>query len=166
MSDSIRIRITGAADIERRLDPAALRRRVADAMDVVIGDAASLLSEASPVGVYAHMQGAWLQTTGTEITTTGVLGFADPTPTAPHAWFVINGRKPGKMPPIADIMPWVAKKLGASGTALRSVAFLVARKIGRKGTKPNDFVTPIVKENQRTWSDILTKAAMPPEGAS
>lgn len=161
--DRLTIKIVGAEDISRALDPEASRQRVADAMEVVINDAASLLSEASPVGVYAHLQGAWLQTTGVDMSATNIVGYSDPTPTAPYAWYVIFGRAPGKMPPIDSLVSWVAKKIAPAPSKLRSVAFLVARKIGRKGMKPNDFVSPIVRANTATWGDILTRAAAPPE---
>jgi hypothetical protein len=159
----LKIKFVGGKEDERQLDPQAALTRVKGAMDVVIADAASLLAEASPVGVYAHMQGAWLQTQGVEVTAASIMGYSDPTPTAPYAWYVIFGRGPGKMPPPQALLPWVWKKLGVTGFRARSVAWNIARKIGRKGTKPNDFVTPIVRKNEPLWRNILTKAAMPPE---
>lgn len=46
-----------------------------------------------------------------------------------------TGRRPGKRPPIEAIIPWVGSKMGIPpGPARRSVAFLVARKIGARGT--------------------------------
>lgn len=47
------------------------------------------------------------------------------------------GRKAGKMPPVAPIERWAALKLGAPGAG-----FVIARKIGRKGTKAQPFVKP------------------------
>lgn len=47
---------------------------------------------------------------------------------------VETGRSPGRRPPMAPIEAWVNKKLGISGKAGRSVAFLIARAIGRRGT--------------------------------
>lgn len=44
---------------------------------------------------------------------------------------VEEGRAPGRMPPMAPIELWVRRKLGGD----RNVAFLVARAIGRRGTK-------------------------------
>lgn len=52
-----------------------------------------------------------------------------------HAMAVETGRKPGKQPPTERLLLWVRRKLGVSDKQARSVAFLVARKIGRKGTK-------------------------------
>lgn len=81
-------------------------------------------------------------------------------PTAKHAPFVHDGRRPGKMPPFRE------------GTSLNSWArrrgippFLVARAIARRGTKPNKFVDrtytaikPIAeREAKETLSDIVRK---------
>lgn len=55
--------------------------------------------------------------------------------TQPYAPPVERGRQPGKFPPLGPIVLWVRRKLGAgSEKEARSIAFLVARKIARKGT--------------------------------
>lgn len=48
---------------------------------------------------------------------------------------VETGRAPGRMPPLAPIELWVARKLGVPADQQHSVAFLVARAIGKRGTK-------------------------------
>ena len=53
--------------------------------------------------------------------------------------FVRGGRRPGRRPPIEALIPWVQKKLGVPASRVRSVAFLIARKIGKKGIKPNPY---------------------------
>jgi hypothetical protein len=161
VADSIRLSIVGQDKVLKALDPKACKDRVQGGMHIVVNDAASKFAEASPVGVYGNMQGAWLQTKGVEISASGIVGFSDPTPTAPYSWFVIYGRPPGKMPPVDAIMPWVSKKLGVVGDSLRSVAFAIARSIGRKGTKGRDFITPIVKKNTPLWKRVLEKALAP-----
>ena len=55
---------------------------------------------------------------------------------APHGYYVEHGRAPGRWPPISAIEAWVRRKAGASGEEARSVAFLIARAIGTRGTKP------------------------------
>ena len=55
-------------------------------------------------------------------------------------YYVDNGRKAGKMPPISKIEEWIKVKrpFGKSQKQLpspRSLAYLIARKIGREGTK-------------------------------
>lgn len=49
---------------------------------------------------------------------------------APHWIYVEMGRAPGKMPPIAAMEPWTSRHLGDA-----SLAFVVARSIGRRGIK-------------------------------
>ena len=51
------------------------------------------------------------------------------------AAFLELGTKP-HMPPVAALIPWVRAVLGVSAKRAPSVAFLVARKIAKKGTKP------------------------------
>jgi len=45
-----------------------------------------------------------------------------------------TGRKPGKRPPISVIEEWVKAKPIASDISPRSLAFLIARKIGEEGS--------------------------------
>lgn len=69
--------------------------------------------------------------------------------------FVEDGRKPGKMPPVEALIPWVGSKLGIPpGPERRSAAFLIARKIGATGTTG----AHMVKEG---WEE--TRAGLKPE---
>lgn len=52
------------------------------------------------------------------------------------------GRKAGKAPPSQAIERWAQLKLGVSG-----VGFIIARSIGRKGTKANPFVEPAYRRS-------------------
>lgn len=64
--------------------------------------------------------------------------------------FVDEGRKPGKMPPIKDIIEWTRIKGIPEGAA-----FPIAKSIGEKGYKGINFTRVIYnKENK----DALTKA--------
>jgi HK97 gp10 family phage protein len=54
------------------------------------------------------------------------------TPEAQYAIFAHDGRKPGKMPPIEAVESW-ANRRGAN-------PYMVARAIGRKGTKGKKFM--------------------------
>ncbi len=53
----------------------------------------------------------------------------------PYGEAVEFGRKPGKPPPTAAIKMWVIRKGIATGAEADSVAFLIARAIGKRGTK-------------------------------
>lgn len=50
-----------------------------------------------------------------------------------YAPIVEKGRRPGRRPPLEPIRLWVVRKLGVNQKNAREVAFLVARKIGRRG---------------------------------
>lgn len=63
---------------------------------------------------------------------------------------VEEGRQPGRMPPIEALIPWVGSKLGVPpGPERRAVAFLVARKIGRRGTPAQRMVEEGWEETRR-----------------
>lgn len=57
-----------------------------------------------------------------------------------YALVVHEGRKPGSQPPSKPLEPWVRKKLGVPTKDVASVAFLVARKIKMRGTRPTKFL--------------------------
>jgi len=53
-----------------------------------------------------------------------------------YAWPVERGRRPGKMPPLGPIAYWLYRKgIVTDRKEIRSAAFLVARAIGKRGTK-------------------------------
>jgi len=51
-----------------------------------------------------------------------------------YSYWLANGRKPGKMPPVSALIPWVNAKFGIGGKEALSVAFAVATKIKNEGT--------------------------------
>lgn len=69
-------------------------------------------------------------------------------PLASYTYWVENGRSAGKMPPWSgtegkDFRKWVALKLGSEVPP-----FVVARAIGKKGTKAQPFVQPAYKKTE------------------
>lgn len=49
---------------------------------------------------------------------------------------LVNGREPGKFPPIKAIEKWISDKgITPTGITVSSLAFLIARKIAREGTE-------------------------------
>lgn len=82
-----------------------------------------------------------------------------------YAPIVERGRRPGKMPPPKALLLWVVRKLGiADKKEARSVAFLVARKIGRIGTtgaamffNAAQRLEPIARERFRALGERLAR---------
>lgn len=62
-----------------------------------------------------------------------------------YAEAVEGGRKPGSMPPIADLSQWVKRKLGVTGDrSIKAVSWAIAKKIAQQGTKAQPFVQPVI----------------------
>jgi len=51
-----------------------------------------------------------------------------------YTYYLVNGRSPGKRPPITPLVAWVGHKFGLSGQQAVSAAFAVANKIEKEGT--------------------------------
>ena len=66
--------------------------------------------------------------------------------------YVEDGRKPGKMPPLNEILKWVNNKGLPS-----SAAFPIAKKIGKFGIKPRPVLRQIVESNK--FKDSYNKLA-------
>ena len=69
--------------------------------------------------------------------------------------FVENGRKAGKMPPVAPLIEYVKNKKELQMkianardriAATKSLAYVIARKIGREGTKAQPFIAPALND--------------------
>jgi HK97 gp10 family phage protein len=61
-----------------------------------------------------------------------------------YARFVEEGRRPGRMPPPAALEGWARRKTGSI-----SAAFLIARAIGRRGTRPQPYLKPALDRNRQ-----------------
>ena len=106
---------------------------------------------------------------------------ADPTglvgrvgPSLKYGQWVEFGRAPGKMPPVDALIGWVRrhglagtysvrthKRLGSRATQAsqdRRVAFLIARKIARRGSKPQPFMQPALDRNRRRITALFAAA--------
>lgn len=67
-------------------------------------------------------------------------------------------KKAGEIPLRTTLKAWVHRKLGVPyGKDLDSATFLIARKIHRKGTKPQPFFVPAVKKIEERIDEIVSK---------
>ena len=85
---------------------------------------------------------------------------------APHWKYVENGRRPGKFPPIDNILDWVKAKpqlarpnrLDRKEIAPKQLAFLVARKIANKGIQPGNQLEEAMDIVYARWKDRIDAA--------
>lgn len=85
---------------------------------------------------------------------------------APEYWKYANyGRRPGKMPPVSEIEKWVIRRrISPRATAngkvpsTTSLAYLIARKIGRDGVKGSDFLNKTLSDSSQQWEERITAA--------
>lgn len=85
---------------------------------------------------------------------------------APHWKYVENGRRPGKFPPIDNILDWVKTKpqlarpnrLDRKELAPKQLAFLVARKIATKGIPPGNQLEEAMDIVYARWKDRIDAA--------
>lgn len=67
-------------------------------------------------------------------------------------------KKAGEIPLRTTLKAWVHRKLGIPyGKELDSATFLIARKIHRKGTKPQPFFVPAVKKIEERIDEIVSQ---------
>lgn len=85
--------------------------------------------------------------------------------------YILNGRKAGKQPPLQPIINWLRVKKFSIGNGkyrsmikkgkrgnteaqIKSKAYVIARSIGKKGTKGVDFTTPIKQANVKLLEEV------------
>jgi len=76
----------------------------------------------------------------------------------PYGVAVRMGTRP-HFPPIDALVPWVRAILHVPEERVRSVAFLVARKISRVGTEPNPYHIRVFEASQHEIVETLGEAA-------
>lgn len=79
-----------------------------------------------------------------------------------HYWYYVDkGRKPGKQPPTRPLIKWIKQKGLAEKWNLNkkykieSMAFVIARNIGLKGTKPTNIFTDYFNENEQDIRETI-----------
>lgn len=84
---------------------------------------------------------------------------------ADYWYYVENGRKAGKMPPLPKIEEWIYIKPvdirpdeRGRTPSVRSLAYLIARKIGREGTSPQPFFKLAKDEARQHFEPLIREA--------
>ena len=52
-----------------------------------------------------------------------------------YIYYLDQGRRPGRFPPVKNMIEWVNSKLGIQGKEAKSIAFLVGRKLANEGSE-------------------------------
>ena len=75
-----------------------------------------------------------------------------------YAYYVEFGRRAGKWPPFRFIYEWVrVRHMAADDEQAKSIAFLIQRSIGKKGTKPHPFLRPAFEKNKGCMSKLSAR---------
>lgn len=76
-----------------------------------------------------------------------------------YAYYVENGRRAGKMPPVDELAQWFKKKhrIGNAKEALAR-AWGLAKRIAREGTQPHPFFKPAIESTKKDVEQILKEA--------
>ena len=86
-------------------------------------------------------------------------GFFSDSSRGGYAFFVENGRRAGKMPPVDELAQWFKKKhrIGNAKEALAR-AWGLAKRIAREGTRPHPFFKPALEACKKDVEEILKEA--------
>ena len=89
-----------------------------------------------------------------EHTVSALAGYAGP---------VEQGRRPGAMPPLQDLIDWIrTRRIQPAGPGVktqRDLAFVIGRKIAREGTAAQPFMEPALERNESTLQRLMVQAA-------
>ncbi len=89
---------------------------------------------------------------------TSYIGFTEGNANAfEYAMAVERGRKAGSMPPSSALELWVKRKLKVPEKLVKGIAFVIARKIGREGTKPRPFLLPAFDRHAPTLNEEIQR---------
>lgn len=86
--------------------------------------------KAKHIALGMKASGQWLESLEVEAYETGAKIWGED-----YTEYLVNGREPGKFPPIDAIKKWIEDKGIVSDIPVSSLAFLIARKIANEGTE-------------------------------
>lgn len=136
---------------------AVVTREIGAAMHASTQMFRGLIIPATPVGVSGTLRGG----TAASVSTSGVAYSIEGRVFNPVAYGmpVELGRAPGRQPPSSALELWVRRKLDVPENRVKSVAFLVARKIGRQGTKAVEMFAKAFAQGKATANGYFDRAA-------
>lgn len=142
--DDIRINIEGLDEVLAKFEdaPFVLARNLSFAMRKSCIDVVADAKPRTPADTEATRESIDYTVTPTAEGLRGVI-----MPHTEYAKWLHDGTNP-HFPPVTALIPWVRDQLGVSEADAKSVAFLVARKISRVGTKAHPFLTDALKSNR------------------
>ena len=84
---------------------------------------------------------------------------------ADYAWYLENGRGPGKFPPVDKIKEWIEVKpvnptplSNGKTPSVEQLSFLISRKIANEGTEGQPFFEPAKEQTIREFEDKINQA--------
>lgn len=146
---SVEIRVPDVALFNSAAAQAVLTAKARQFFELALAELAGHISDAAPIGVSGNLAQSFAGAFGSTMGGSSVTGSSLEEiqgrvfSSLPYAIVIDQGRAPGaRMPPPDALVPWVKRVLqvGGSEEEVRSVAFIVARAIGRKGIKARNFV--------------------------
>ena len=151
---SIQVNSSDLAQAKRLLDPARFSRLLRSGMEEALAYMKGLVQGKTPVDTGLLRGSIFTEIRGTMLDFHGVVA---PGPAVKEYASVMElGRRPGaRMPPVDAIVRWVIRKQIASGGSARSVAFLIARSIGRKGIRGRHMFEEAAREGAATAVRII-----------
>lgn len=74
-------------------------------------------------------------------------------------YYIVHGRGPGKQPPVGSLDKWIEKNIGEKELPrVRSLAFLIGRKIANEGTKGHPEFLKYYDELVNKYNELIIKA--------
>ncbi len=141
-----------------KANEAVVNRELTAAMHASTQMFRGLIIPATPVGVSGMLRGG----TAAEVSTSAGAFSIEGRVFNPSAYGlpVELGRGAGKrQPPSSALELWVRRKLGVPDNRVKSVAFLIARKIGRQGTKAVEMFTKAFASGKGQANAYFDRAA-------
>lgn len=164
-------------NMQRRMDTSlsAAREAIRKGAAAIVNDAKENLRDGGNIATGQLRKSGRVQAVEGDADAVDAGFFSDNT-AGGYAYFVENGRRSGKMPPVNYIAQWLRKKT-ATGKGIKnafasaaafagkraeayilSLAWAIAKSIAKNGTQPHPFFAPAVEKNHKAITDAISEA--------